>query len=102
MASYEFKLRSRIWIWDGPSPWYFITIPPREASYIHEEFLDQHRGWSSLPVEVTIGKSIWRTSIFWEKRNTQGTYLLPVKKKIRTLENLQNGTITDVKISLML
>jgi len=100
MKGYEFKLRARVWIWDGPSPWYFITVPPKEAGYIRKEFLDQHRGWSSLPVEVTIGKSSWATSIFWEKRNTSGTYLLPIKKKIRDLENLRNGTITNVQITL--
>ncbi len=90
-----------MWIWEGPSPWYFITIPPKESEYIHKEFLDRHRGWTSLPVQVSIGKSVWRTSIFWEKKNTSGTYLLPIKKKIRIAENLRNGTVAKVEIKLV-
>jgi hypothetical protein len=95
----EFKITAKLWIYDGPSPWYFITIPKKEASYIRKEFRDIHGGWGSLPVEVKIGKTSWKTSIFWEKK---GTYLLPIKKEVRKIENLTNGSTVKLILKLLI
>ncbi len=81
----EINFKSNLWIWDGPSPWYFVTVPKDLSEKIRSRFRHVHRGWGSIPVEVNIGGSIWRTSIFWEKK---GTYLLPIKKEVRIKENL--------------
>lgn len=99
MLDLEFEITARIWIYDGPNPWYFITIPKKEASYIRSEFRDIHGGWGSLPVEVTIDSTSWKTSIFWEKK---GTYLLPVKKEVRKAENLTNGTKVKLNLKLLI
>jgi len=49
-------------------------------------------GWGSIPVEVTVGKSTWITSLFPLKKEG---YFLPVKKLILKKENLRPGdTIT--------
>lgn len=81
----EIDFKSNLWIWDGPNPWYFVTVPKSLSNNIRLKFRHVHRGWGSIPVTVKIGASIWKTSIFWEKK---GTYLLPVKKEIRTKEKL--------------
>lgn len=94
-ANEEFSFNEKLWIWDGPNPWYFITIPIKISTDLRKRYKDVHRGWGSLPVEVFIGKSNWKTSIFWEKR---GSYLLPVKKLIRKAEQITNGDKVKVKI----
>ena len=88
MDSYERKIKARVWIYEGPSPWYFVTIPRKEASLIRREFRHVHRGWGSIPVQIKLGSTTWKTSIFWEKK---GTYLLPVKKEIRSAEKISRG-----------
>lgn len=91
----KLNLKTKIWIWEGPSPWYFITIPKKESKKIREEFRSVHRGWGSIPVKVKIEKSSWKTSIFWEKK---GTYILPIKKEIRNAEKISNGSMVNMQI----
>ncbi|MBI2621049.1 MAG: DUF1905 domain-containing protein [Candidatus Levybacteria bacterium] len=97
MEDFELEIKARVWIWEGTSPWYFVTIPKKESSLIRREFRHVHRGWGSIPVFVRIGKSNCKTSIFWEKK---GTYILPIKKEIRHAEKITNGDV--IKLSLLI
>ena len=93
--SFQRKIKTKLWIWDGPSPWYFITVPKSESMEIKKIFGAYHRGWGSIPVSVRIGASNWKTSIFWEKK---GTYLLPIKKEIRKTEDIKNGDLISLTL----
>lgn len=95
MNEFEVKFKARLWIYEAPAPWYMITVPVKESSEIKKKFGHLHRGWGSIPVEVKIGGSIWKTSIFWEKK---GTYLLPIKKEIRRAENISSGDLVTLQI----
>lgn len=93
----KLSFKANLWVWDGPSPWYFVTVPKKESSLIRSRFRQVHRGWGSIPVEVMIGASVWKTSIFWEKK---GTYLLPVKKEIRIREKLTVNKKIDLGLKI--
>ena len=93
----KLNFKTKVWIWDGPITWYFVTIPQKESVRVREKFRNFHRGWGSIPVNVRIGKSEWKTSIFWEKK---GTYLLPIKKEIRKAENISNGSLIHIRIQI--
>lgn len=95
MEPYEVTFKAKVWIWDGSSPWYFVTVPEKESSDLKKMFGAFHRGWGSIPVRVTIGASSWRTSIFWEKK---GTYILPIKKEIRKNEDIGNTDLIIVNL----
>ena len=41
----------------------------------------------------------WRTSIFPD--NKRGTYLLPVKKQVRTAEGLTDGSVCSVDLAVV-
>lgn len=88
MHSLKLIVKTKVWIYEGPAPWYFVTIPKNESRKIKKKFGLFHRGWGSIPVKVKLGESTWKTSIFWEKK---GTYILPIKKEIRKNENVNNG-----------
>jgi hypothetical protein len=47
-------------------------------------------GFGSPLVEVAIGSITWRTSIFPDTK--RATYAFPVKKQIRTAEDLADGS----------
>jgi hypothetical protein len=66
--------------------WHFISIPKSEGQIIKKDFRSHAKGWGSIPVAATIGKTSWKTSIFPEK--SSGSYLLPVKAAVRKAEGI--------------
>lgn len=84
-----YKLRSEVFQYPGMGGWHFIGIPKKESEEIKKNFADKKRGWGSLPVIVTLGKSTWKTSIFPDKKS--GTYLLPLKADIRKKEGIMHS-----------
>ena len=53
------------------------------------------RGFGSVRVEATIGATTWRTSVF-PNSDEAGTFALPLKKAVRTSEDLEIGDTTAV------
>lgn len=86
MKTKTYKLKSKIWLYPGMAGWHFLTLPKKEGQSIKKEFKAVARGWGSLPVEVTIGATVWRTSIFPDK--TSGSYVLPLKASVRKKEKI--------------
>lgn len=76
--------------------WHFIGVPKKQSEEIKKRFGTRARGWGSLPVQVTLGKTIWKTSIFPDKRS--GTYILPLKADVRKKE----GVSYDDSVSFVL
>ncbi len=88
--SSRYTVTGTIWLYPGESAsWHFFTIPKKESSEIRELFKGFSKGWGSLPVEVTIGKTIWKTSIFPDSKS--GTYFLPIKAQVRKKEEVYEG-----------
>jgi hypothetical protein len=94
----KYRLEEKIWLYPGKAGWYFITVPAGIAKEIDFFFSHQKKGWGSLPVKVTIGKTTWKTSIFPDKK-TQ-SYLLPLKAEVRQQEHLKEGNSVLFSIEL--
>jgi len=82
----KYNVRSEVWLYPGMAGWHFVSLSKAQSEEIKKNYAAQKRGWGSLPVEVKLGKSTWRTSIFPDKRS--GTYLLPLKSEIRKKEEI--------------
>lgn len=75
------------------SEWYFVSLPEATASEIRQQFKPFEEGWGRLKVVAQIGGSEWKTAIWFDTKRQ--TYLLPVKKEIRTKEKLRvDATVT--------
>lgn len=84
-----FKAKGKIWLYPGMAGWHFVTLPKNTSKDIDFYFSDFKRGWGSLPVLVTVGKTSWKTSIFPDKKI--GSYILPLKKEVRKAESIGVG-----------
>lgn len=82
-------MKAKIWLYPGYAAWHFVTLPKKQSEFIKKRFADVHRGWGSLPVFVAIGKTSWKTSIFYDKKASG--YLLPIKADVRKKEQVANG-----------
>ncbi|HEX7716025.1 MAG TPA: DUF1905 domain-containing protein [Marmoricola sp.] len=95
----DYAFRAELWRWEAQttSAWYFVTLPADLAADLRVE-AGPPRGFGSVRVEATIGGSTWRTSVFPE--SGAGSFVLPVKKAVRTAEGLEEGDSCAVVLRL--
>jgi hypothetical protein len=93
-CSRVFQFSAEVWVYDGGSPWHFVTLPVGLAAEIEAGSAAEERPFGSVPVEVTIGSSAWDTSIFKDLR--RNSYVLPIKRGIRTAERIVRGDVVEV------
>ena len=95
-----FHFRGYLWAHSITSPgsWHFVTIPVDLADDIIGE-AGQRNAFGSIRVEATIGATTWRTSLSPDK--TRGSLLLPVKKQVRSIEDISDGSPCDVALSIV-
>ncbi len=86
MKKRTYTVTSRVLVYPGTGGWRFLVVPKKESERIKKDFGTEARGWGSFPVEVTIRNTTWKTSIFPDKQS--GTYLLPLKLKVRKAEGI--------------
>jgi hypothetical protein len=97
MAKVLYKMKARVWLYPGETAsWHFITLPQKNSTDIKAKYGAKKRGWGSLPVTVTIGKTSWETSIFPDKKS--GGYLLPLKADVRKREGITQGDTINFTI----
>jgi hypothetical protein len=94
-----FRFRAELWEHEGPAAWYFISLPDEIADDIEEQFGHAAGGFGSIRVQVTIGATTWHTSLFPDSK--RATYVLPVKKPVRTAERLSAGSLADVRLAVV-
>ena len=101
MTAYDFE--APLWLWQArqatePGSWVFVSLPFEVSDEIEAQAVPG-KGFGSVRVEVTIGSSTWRTSLFPSAE--EKTYVLPVKKSVRTAEGLDEGSEAAVRLSLV-
>ena len=84
---------------NGVGPWHFVTLPVDQADEIDELTMFTSRGFGSVRVEVTIGNTTWNTSLFPDAKAE--SYVLPIKKLVRTVERLEAGKVVEVSLELV-
>jgi hypothetical protein len=94
-----FTFDAELWEHDGPAAWYFLSLPEADADAIEDMAGDRTNGFGSVRVEVTIGSTTWRTSIFPDTKRE--TFVLPVKKAVRVAEGLGAGTVARVELVVL-
>lgn len=87
----KFSFRARLWKYEGPAGWCFVTIPKSTAKRIRKLYSSSEEGWGRLKTTATIGASSWKTSVWYDSK--AGSYLLPIKMTIRKKEKLALGEL---------
>lgn len=97
MTGYAFE--APLWLWEArrTDAWTFVSLPTAVADEVLDLVGDRARGFGSVRVEVTVGGTVWRTSIF----PSSDTYVLPVKKAVRRAESLEVGDPVQVTLTLV-
>jgi hypothetical protein len=96
VTTYQFS--APLWQYPGEGGWHFVSVPAEISDDIAELTAGTRHGFGSVPVAVTVGNSTWQTSLFPDSKT--GTYLLPVKKSVRTAERLSVGGDVNAHLEL--
>jgi hypothetical protein len=93
-----------LWRWTAkqepadPGSWSFVTLPTDVADDIRVALVEPPRGFGSVRVQVEVGESRWRTSVFPDKES--GSYVLPVKHAVRSANAIEEGDPVHVTLRL--
>lgn len=85
----KYEFAAKPWQYSGPAGWHFVSLPKKLAKEIRNTLKSEEEGWGRLKATAKIGKSEWKTAIWFDTK--MNTYLLPLKAKIREKENLAVG-----------
>lgn len=90
-------IKGKVYKWQGASAWYFLSTTKEQGEDLRSD-VKKRVGWGSRRVQVTIGETVFNTSLFPTK---DGPYLLPLKASVRRQENLNEGSSVTAECSLL-
>jgi hypothetical protein len=93
-----FEFSAELWLHNSGS-WIFVTVPQDESDEISDVAPDVG-GFGSVRVEVAIGSTTWRTSVFPSAE--LGCYVLPIKKPVRKAEKIDLGDVVDLALTVLM
>ena len=101
MPSPEFEFDAPLWRWSNrpDAVWTFATLPEDVSDELLDLGAPYARGFGSLRVDVTVGSTRWRTSVFPDAG--RGAFILPVKRAVRDAEGLTLGRRVHVRLRLV-
>ena len=86
----QWKIQAKMFAYSvEATSWYFISVDKKVTEEV-KKIATKKVGFSFIPVEVTVGETTWRTTLFPTK---EGPYLLSLKKMVRQKEDLREGDI---------
>jgi hypothetical protein len=92
----QFSITAKIWRWPGDTAaWHFIYVPKDVSTILRENFPKS----AMIKCRYTIGNTTWDSSMF--RNNRENNYLIPVKQKIRKLEDLIAGDEVVVQVQIL-
>jgi hypothetical protein len=94
----SYTFRSEVWLYPGEAGWHFVTLPVDVAEEIREATALLRKGFGSVRVTADVGGQTWQTSLFPDTQS--GSYLLPVKKAVRTAARISTGDEVEVRLTV--
>jgi hypothetical protein len=84
------RFSADLYLWDARTDsWVFANLPEDVADEIEDAAPEPRRGFGAVKVEVAVGGTTWRTSVFPSKEAK--TFVLPVKRAVLKAEGLTVG-----------
>ncbi len=94
----EVEFSGEVYEWRGPSPFYFVAVPPEESAAISATSALTSYGWGCIPLAARIGGTDFTTALI----PRADVYALPLKAAVRRAERLDSGDTVHVRLVLEL
>ena len=92
------KIKAKVFTYSvETTSWYFVSVDQKITDEIKKK-ATKKVGFQFVPVEVTVGETTWRTTLFPAKNKP---YLLALKKDVRIREDIHAGETVEVHFRLI-
>ncbi|MCC7361523.1 MAG: DUF1905 domain-containing protein [Anaerolineales bacterium] len=92
----DFEFTDTIFVWRGPSPYLFVTLPDQQSRQLQEVAGLVTYGWGVIPVIARLGATEWTTSLIPK----QGRYLVPIRVSVQRAENVGAGDLVTLRLTI--
>jgi hypothetical protein len=92
----HFEFEGPIFEWRGPAPHYFVAVPEEQSRDLKAIQRMVTYGWGVIPVQVQIGDTSFKTSLFPKGDR----FLVPIKLAVRKAERLTEGDIVNIQMEV--
>ncbi len=92
------EFSGELWYWRGPAPHYFVPVPEEHCAALKGVAGLVTYGWGTIAVQVRVGNTEWKTSLFPK----DGRYLVPIKAHVQKAEQLAEGDTVMVRLDVRL
>ena len=93
------SFQGKVYRWAANEAFFLVSVPKDLSEEIKEISEGLTNGFGSLKVEATIGKTVWRTSIFPDSKS--GLFDLPLKAPVRKANGLEVGSVAKVELEIL-
>jgi len=94
------EFTGELYLWEARAgSWTFVDAPVDLSEDIRVALPAPPRGFGSVRVEVSIGATKWRTSLFPDK--ARGAYVLPVKRAVLRAQKVEAGDQVTVRVAVL-
>ena len=97
-ANNTYTFKARVWLYAGPTPWHFVTLPKKLAAEIKAFHGGLAKSFGTIAVLAKIGGTEWKTSVFSDKKS--GSYVLPLKAEVRKKEKIVADKTLTVSLQI--
>jgi hypothetical protein len=94
----EFTFEARLIEWRGPAPFVFAPMPLDLAEEFREYAKSVSYGWGCIAVDVKIGTTQYKTSLFPK----DGTYFVPIKVAVQRAVPIALGDVAEISLTVNL
>jgi hypothetical protein len=94
-----YRVRGKVWLYQGFGGWHFVNLSAKHTSAVRTLFRIDARPFGSIPAEVTIGKTKWRTSLFPDKKSD--SYIFAIKADVRRKEQIAAGDTVVAMVQIV-
>ena len=76
----DWDFEAEVFQWRGPAPYFFAATPPDADAFLHDHLGELTYGWGVIPRD--------------------GVYLVPLKIALRRPEQIDDGDVVHVRLSV--
>lgn len=98
MAKVIYHFTAKVWQYNPPGGWYFVTVSKDISMEIRELFQQWEEGWGRLKCTALTGQTEWDTAIWYDTKHE--AYILPLKADVRKKEHIRKDDERTISIKI--